>query len=113
MARPKLDIDGDLVEKMASWGAKNIEIAAHFKCSEQTITERFQDNLRKGRSDLKMSLRQWQLASARNGNVVMLIWLGKQMLGQQERTELVLSKIPDEMLIEEAKKRLANGSGEG
>jgi hypothetical protein len=57
-----------------------------------------------------MSLRQWQLKKAKEGNVVMLIWLGKQMLGQQDKTQLVLSKIPDDLLVAEAQRRLTDGT---
>lgn len=111
MGRPRIKVDRSLVEKMASWGCKNEEIAAHFRCSAQTIERRFEPELTKGRADLKMSLRQWQLASAKKGNVAMLIWLGKQMLGQQDRSILELAKIPDEAFLAEAERRLKDGSG--
>ncbi|HLC04806.1 MAG TPA: hypothetical protein VJK02_17360 [Anaerolineales bacterium] len=35
-----------------------------------------------------MSLRRLQLAKAKRGNVVMLIWLGKQFLGQSDKREV-------------------------
>lgn len=109
MARPgpKVpEIDGKLVEQMASWGAKVVEIANYFGVSDQTIQRRFEPELTKGRSNLQMSLRQWQLASAKKGNVAMLIWLGKQMLGQIDRAQLDVAKIPDEIFLEEAQRRL-------
>ncbi len=34
-----------------------------------------------------ITLRRWQMAEARNGNPTMLIWLGKQRLGQQQNPE--------------------------
>jgi hypothetical protein len=110
MARPLIEIDGALVEKLAKIGCKTKEIADHFQCSEDTVTNRFTAELAKGRADLRMSLRQWQLASAQKGNVAMLIWLGKQMLGQVDKSELVLSKIDDETFIQEAQRRLADAS---
>lgn len=88
MARPKLEIDEKLVELMASWGCKTEEIAAHFKCSVDTIDRRFAELLAKGRADLRTSLRQWQLAAAKKGNPALLIWLGKQMLDQKDRQEI-------------------------
>lgn len=36
----------------------------------------------------KASLRRLQFTSAKNGNVTMQIWLGKQLLGQKDRQEL-------------------------
>ena len=106
MGRPPIEIDGKLVEKMASWGAKTQEIADHFGVSDDTISRRFAAELIKGRSDVRMSLRQWQLSVAKKGNPTMLIWLGKQMLGQQDKTEIQLTKIPDEVFLEEAQRRL-------
>ena len=110
---PKVpEIDPDLVKQMASWGAKTTEIANYFGVSVSTIDRRFAEELTKGRSNLQMSLRQWQLASAKKGNVAMLIWLGKQMLGQVDRAQLDVAKIPDDLFIEEAQRRLNNGSEE-
>lgn len=110
MARPLIEIDPVIVEKMASLGCKNTEIAAHFNCTDDTITNRFSAELAKGRANLKMSLRQLQIKSAQNGNVAMLIWLGKQYLDQQDKTQLVLEKISDEMLVAEAQRRLIDGT---
>jgi pyruvate-formate lyase-activating enzyme len=72
---------------MASWGCKTTEIADWFLCDVGTITGRFSDELTKGRIKLKTNLRQWQIASARGGNVTMQIWLGKQLLGQTDKIE--------------------------
>ena len=87
MARPKKQIDGALVEKMASWGCKTVEIAEHFSCSDQTITANYLAELTKGRTALKTNLRQWQLRRAQAGSDTMLIWLGKQLLGQSDKLE--------------------------
>jgi hypothetical protein len=46
----------------------------------------FSVELVKGREALKQSLRRAQLTVALNGNPTMLIWLGKQYLGQSENT---------------------------
>jgi len=106
MARPKLDIDGELVQKFAQLGCTGEEIANYFGCSTDTIERRFAGEVRKGRSNLRMSLRQWQLKSAERGNVAMMIWLGKQMLGQVERSHIELTKVPDDIFLAEAQRRL-------
>ena len=111
MGRPKLPIDGELVHKFAQWGCTVKEIAAHFECDPDTISARFSVELEKGRADLRMSLRQMQIKSATNGNVAMLIWLGKQMLGQQDRAVLELTKVPDDVFLIEAQRRLGDGTG--
>lgn len=36
----------------------------------------------------KASLRRMQFKSAEDGNVTMQIWLGKQMLGQRDKSEI-------------------------
>lgn len=84
MARPKLQIDPAQVYKLAQIGCKNDEIANWFGCSTDTIEKRFSAELAKGKSELKMSLRRWQLKAAEKGNATLLIWLGKQLLGQRD-----------------------------
>lgn len=106
MGRPKIPIDAELVEKMASWGCKTVDIAEHFGCDSETITRRFMAELTKGRVGLRTNLRQWQLQSARGGNVVMLIWLGKQLLDQKDVSRLELTEIPDETFAQEAERRI-------
>lgn len=88
MARPQIPIDADEVIKLASIGCSNSEIAAFFDCSEDTIERRFAGELSKGRENGKTRLRRLQWQSATKGNVVMQIWLGKQMLGQKDRQEI-------------------------
>lgn len=112
MPRPLLEIDSNEILKLAQLGCKNEEIADFIGCSEQTITHRFQEQLDKGRADLKMSLRRMQIQAAQRGNVAMMIWLGKQLLGQIDRSHIDISKVPDEIFIEEAKRRLEGGTKE-
>jgi hypothetical protein len=87
MARPRLNIDPKLVQDLAALGCKASEISIVVGCSADTIEKRFAEQLQKGRENLKISLRRWQLEAAKKGNVAMLIWLGKQMLGQTEKVE--------------------------
>lgn len=110
MARPLLDIKGEDIENLAKIGCSNKEIADHYKCSEDTISVRFSENVAKGRAELKIGLRKMQLKSAMNGNVVMMIWLGKQLLGQVDRAQIDITKIDNEVFIEEARRRLGNES---
>lgn len=94
MARPQKDIDPAKVELLAGCGCTVEEIAAKLDCSRDTLYERFSDNLKKGREAGKSSLRGKQFEMAMKGNVPMLIWLGKQLLGQ--RDQLDLSKLTPE-----------------
>lgn len=87
MARPKADINGAEVLKLASLYCSDKEIAEWFGVSVDTITRRFADVLAKGRADLKTRIRKAQIRLALKGNAVMLIWLGKQYLGQSDKPE--------------------------
>ena len=40
-----------------------------------------------GVCDMKANLRHWQMEAAKSGNVTMLVWLGKVILGQREESE--------------------------
>jgi len=88
MARPKkYNIDTEEVVKLASYGCTNKEIADFFGCSPDLLEKSYSEFLRKGKVDVKIRLRQLQWASAENGNVTMQIFLGKNMLGQQDKIE--------------------------
>lgn len=88
MARPRLKIDPQQVEALAALHCTNVEIAAFFGCHVDTVRDRFSTELAKGREKGKIKLRRLQWQSAENGNVTMQIFLGKQYLGQSDRTTL-------------------------
>lgn len=83
--RPLADVDGGMVEKLAGIGCTVQEIGAVVGCSPDTINRRFAGELDKGRENGKTRLRKKQTEIALKGNVTMLIWLGKQMLGQSDK----------------------------
>jgi hypothetical protein len=83
--RPELLIDAKVVAAMAFVGATTLEIAEFVGCSPDVLERRFADVLRKKRSTLRLRLRRAQIRLAMEGNVTMLIWLGKQYLGQTDR----------------------------
>ncbi len=87
MARPQLEIDESLVEKLASIGCTMKEIASVAGCSVDTLERRFADTIKRGQDKGRTSLRRFQWKAAEAGNVTMLIWLGKQLLGQSDKAE--------------------------
>lgn len=95
MARPQKPVDAKVVEAMASVGATTEEIGHYCGVSGETIRRRFGDILAKARSNLRTRLRQAQLKLALNGNATMLIWLGKQILNQQERQAIDVGAADD------------------
>jgi hypothetical protein len=72
------------VYELAAIGCTDREIAQWFDVDENTLRYNFSEILAKGREDLKHSLRRAQLKLALSGNAVMLIWLGKNILGQSD-----------------------------
>jgi hypothetical protein len=88
MARPKkYQIDTVQLQKLATLGCTNKEMADFFGCSADLLEKSYSEFLTKGRAQQKMRLRQLQWRACENGNVSMLIFLGKNMLGQQDRIE--------------------------
>ena len=89
MARPKKhNLDTEKVEQLAGFGCTNTEIASFFGCDESLIRKSYSEFLTKGRDKGKIRLRQLQWRAAERGNVSMMIWLGKQVLGQTDRQEI-------------------------
>ena len=87
MARPKkYNLDTDQIKKLASLGCTNKEISDFFGCSADLLEKSYSEFLTKGSAEQKLRLRQLQWKSAEKGNIVMQIWLGKQILGQSENT---------------------------
>ena len=75
------------VEKLASYGLTNKEISEALGYDDSTLKRKFENFLVKGRAALKQRLKKKQIQVALSGNVVMLIWLGKQYLGQTDKVE--------------------------
>ena len=83
VGRPKVNIDPEQVLRLARLHCTMQEMADFFGCHRDTLHNNFSAEITKGRSEGNISLRrkQWQIA-VEKGNPVLLIWLGKQMLGQ-------------------------------
>jgi hypothetical protein len=82
--RRKKVVMPEQVYELAAIGCSDREIARFFDIDENTLRYNFSDIMEKGRESLKHSLRRAQLKLALSGNAVMLIWLGKNILGQQD-----------------------------
>ena len=54
----------------------------------------FADYIQQKRSGGKMSLRRKQYSTAMEGNPTLLIWLGKNWLGQTDKMETAISSLP-------------------
>ena len=87
MPRRKVVVDVKVVEAMAFVGATNQEIGDILGMSERSVRRQFAEILTKSHSQRRVKLREMQWKAAQNGNTAMLIWLGKQHLGQSEKVE--------------------------
>ena len=81
-------IDPESVRILAATQAPVRRIAAVMNCDEKTLRNRFRDVIERGREAglSKLQQRQWQ--AAMDGNPTMMIWLGKQYLGQSDKAEV-------------------------
>ncbi len=90
MARPRKQIDPKVVERLARRMASKRETAMIVGCDESVLRKR--EDLAAayafGRQCGKTYLRAKQMELALRGNATMLIWLGKQYLGQADQAQL-------------------------
>ena len=89
MARPKIKLNYELIEKLSTIQCTQEEIASMVGVSVDTLQRdsEFCGIYKKGIEGGKMSLRRLQWKLADKGNVTMAIWLGKQYLGQTDKQE--------------------------
>lgn len=97
--RPLIDIDWDQVESMCKIQCTQEEIAAIVGCCLDTLQDRcakemgvsFSEFFAQKKMGGKASLRRNQWKLAQDGNATMLVWLGKNMLNQTDKTETEIS----------------------
>lgn len=100
--RPRIEIDEEQFKGLCSIQCTLQEIAAWFKCSEDTIERwckrqfklSFAEAYKKYSVGGKISLRRYQFRMAEH-NATMAIWLGKQWLGQKEQQGIAISHDDD------------------
>lgn len=92
VGRPPKEFDQKNFESLCQIQCTEEEICQFFSCSEKTLNKwcrekygaNFSQVFREKRGVGKISLRRAQYQAAINGNASLLIWLGKQYLGQSE-----------------------------
>ena len=101
VGRPKkYNLDTRQVEQLAEYGCTDTEMASFFDIPRTTLERNYEHYITKGRESGKIRLRQYQWAAAKKGNVAMLIWLGKQMLGQSDKQEITTTELPEGFSVE-------------
>lgn len=96
MSRPEKIIDWELVDQLLIAGCLGTEIAAHFGMNANTFYNRVSDEYNMGFSEYSQQkkshgdslIRKAQFDKALERDNTMMIWLGKQRLGQKENHEV-------------------------
>lgn len=89
--RPPKEID---VEKLKEFLAVNMpikRIGHYFNCTPETLYNKFGDMIIESNVNFEKEIRIAQLKAANQLNPTMLIWLGKQYLGQRDLSEVAIS----------------------
>lgn len=88
LGRPLKQVNEKLVKDLASIFCTQNEMAAIVGCSVDTLERRYSEAIKMGHESAKSSLRRLQWKAAVRGSNALLIWLGKQYLGQREPSYL-------------------------
>jgi hypothetical protein len=94
----KIEFNLENLENLCKLCPTYEEIATFFGCHKTTIINRmnaepeFKAAMQAGYNGAKMALRRWQMQAAENGNTAMLIFLGKNILGQQDSYNHVIQE---------------------
>lgn len=111
MARPRKELDAkqwESVESMCNIHCTGEEIAGVLGVSYDTLEKRVRETYEQSFTDYykihssggKRSLRRLQWQAAEKGNIGMLIWLGKQWLGQVDKQEVKTSDESSENILD-------------
>jgi hypothetical protein len=112
MGRPKKEFDLEQVRLMGQFKATYATIADWFRCSTKTVERAMKDesefclSYKKGFADTKLKLSEAQIKYALNGSAPLLIWLGKQYLGQKDPDKSVVDEVNETELFEKLKEVL-------
>ena len=82
------DCSEETIFRLAAICCTMNEISSVSGLSVDTLERRYAEIIKRGREIGKATLRREQYRLAMNGNPTMLIWLGKQLLGQSDRLEV-------------------------
>ena len=96
VGRPKIILNLEELERLSRLNCTMPEISAYFDIPLRTLEDKFANELdvrkaiEKGRATGKLSLRRRQIQiMEETNNPTMAIWLGKQLLGQTDKQEII------------------------
>lgn len=88
--RPLKPIDEDKLRDLLAVNMPVKRIAQYFNVTSETLYNRYGDLIIESNVEYEAQLRKAQLRTALDGNPTMLIWLGKQYLGQRDLQEVAI-----------------------
>lgn len=87
-----MEIDWKMLDGLLQFGARLVDCSELMQCSDETIQRRIRDkyditfteyrNRKLSKTRLRLAQKQFDLAM--EGNTTMLVWLGKNLLGQTD-----------------------------
>ena len=96
VGRPKIILNLEELERLSRLNCTMPEISAYFDIPLRTLEDKFANEvdvrkaIEKGRATGKLSLRRRQIQiMEETNNPTMAIWLGKQLLGQTDKQEII------------------------
>ena len=100
IGRPRIKIDWEQVDRMCAMHCTGEEQAAVLGVDYDTLNRACKRNHNKSFAEYfkqksatgKMSLRRRQFTTAMDGNTSMMIWLGKNWLGQKDQAEVTTTQ---------------------
>lgn len=112
MGRPEKSFDWKVLDAVLQYNASKKDCAGFLEVSEDTIERRIKSeynmtfseykNLKMGKARIKLAQKQYDMAM--KGNVPLLIWLGKNWLGQSDKQEtLTTGEVKIEISKEDTK----------
>tara|TARA_R110002096_G_scaffold241373_1_gene433335 strand:+ start:92 stop:484 length:393 start_codon:yes stop_codon:yes gene_type:complete len=116
--RPKVNIDFDNLDQLLALQCTLEEVAFFFNVSPDTVQRRirslkkltFSQYFKLRSAGGQTSIRRQQFAEALNGSVPMLIWLGKQYLGQADKKETEITELKPIRVLDLAEEILSNSN---
>lgn len=100
--RPPIELDPKQAAIFGYFRATYETMAEYLGCHYDTIRRAMQDEdsefckaYKKGFSGMKMKLSEAQVKTALEGNATLLIWLGKQYLGQYDKPTETDESVPE------------------
>lgn len=107
VGRPRTELNLDNLEKLCRLNCTMPEIASYFDVPLRTLEDKYTNEpkvrkaIDKGRNQGKLSLRRKQIQILdETNNATMAIWLGKQLLGQRDKHDIVTEDISTNKLSE-------------